>query len=140
MRVYVRLGIGSRIIAVPEEEEPANKNKKKCQCARPWLKERFEERAHLKLCIARHHSLQANADTFYDSQEHGTADCVVAGRLEASADGQRAAGEEAGDNGIIGILLFADALDSAVICGKQSTPDACAGSVSQSISQSVHAQ
>lgn len=79
---------------------------------------------HLELGGAGEHLAEADTDTFDDGEQDGAADGAVAGSLVATSDGERATGEEAGDDGVVGILLLADALDGAVKGGEETTPDA----------------
>lgn len=79
---------------------------------------------HLKFRGASHHLGETNADTFDDGEQHGTADGVVSGSLEATSEGEGTADEETGDDGVVRVLLLADALDGAVKGREETTPDA----------------
>jgi hypothetical protein len=77
----------------------------------------------LQLCAARHHPLQTDTDTLDDRQQYRAADGIVPCRLETSSNREGTAGEEAGDDGIVWVLLLAYALDGAVKCREQAAPD-----------------
>lgn len=81
------------------------------------------ESSYLQLGAAGQHSLESNTDTLDDSQEDGTTDGTVSRSLVTATDGQGATREEAGDDGVVGVLLLADALDGAVECREETTPD-----------------
>lgn len=77
----------------------------------------------LELGRTSHHLAEADTDTLDDGQQDGTADGTVTSSLVATTDGQRAAGEETGNDGVPGVLLLADALDGAVKRREETTPD-----------------
>lgn len=77
--------------------------------------------SYLQLCVIGHHSLETNTDTLNDSQEDGAHDGGVTGSLDTTTDGQRATSEETSDNGVPGILLLANTLDSTVVGREQTT-------------------
>ena len=79
---------------------------------------------HLELGAARQHLGEGDADALDDGEEDGAANGVVARGLEAASKRERAAGEEAGNDGVVGVLLLADALYGAVECREQAAPDA----------------
>jgi hypothetical protein len=81
-------------------------------------------RGHLQLGVLGHHPLETDSDTLDDGQQDGAADGAVADGFGASTHGERATGEETGDDGVPGILLFANALDGAVECAEHAAPDA----------------
>lgn len=78
--------------------------------------------AYLQLGAAGHHLGEGNTDTLNDSQQNSTTNGTISGSLVASSNGQRATGKETCDNGVVWILLLADALDGAVKGGEQATP------------------
>lgn len=78
---------------------------------------------YLLLRATSHHLAKGDTDTLNDGQQHSAANGAIARRLVATAHGQRAARQETGRNGIPGILLLADALDRAVECAEETTPD-----------------
>lgn len=85
---------------------------------------RRREVTNIQLGAPCHHLLEGNADALDDGQQHRAANGAVARRLVAAADGQRAAREEARNDGVVGVLLPAHALDRAVKCREQATPHA----------------
>jgi hypothetical protein len=81
-------------------------------------------RGHLQLGVLGHHPLEPDSDALDDGQQDCAADGAVADGFGASAHGERATSEEAGDDCVPGVLLFADALDGAVECAEHAAPDA----------------
>lgn len=79
---------------------------------------------HLELGGARQHLGEADTDTLNDGEQDSAADGAVTGSLVAASDGEGAAGEETGNNGIVRVLLLADALDGAVKGREEAAPDA----------------
>lgn len=77
----------------------------------------------LKLGRPGHHLAEADTDTLDDGQQDSATDGAVAGSLVTTTDGQRATGEEAGNDGVPGVLLLADALDGAVKRREETAPD-----------------
>lgn len=79
---------------------------------------------YLQLGAARHHLLETNANTFYDGQKNRAADGAVPRRLVAASDGECAARQESGDDGIVGVFLSSNTLDSAIEGGEETAEDA----------------
>jgi hypothetical protein len=78
----------------------------------------------LQLCGARKHLLEPDTNTLDDGEQDGAADGTVPRRLVSASNRQRAACEKPSDNRVVRIFLFPDALDCAVECAEQTTPDA----------------
>jgi len=70
------------------------------------LLNRRRRRRHIKPCVLRHHALEPDAHALDDGEQDGAADGAVTDRLCAAADGQGAAGEEAGDDSVPGVFLL----------------------------------
>lgn len=80
--------------------------------------------AYLQFCAARHHLAEGNADPLNDCQQHRTSNRAIPCSLVASPDGQGATGEEASNDGVVGVLLLAHAFDGAVEGREQAAPHA----------------
>ena len=81
-------------------------------------------RGQVELGVVGHHAVEADGNALDDGEQDGTRYRAVAHRLVASADGERAAGEETRDDGVPRVLLLPYALDRAVVCVEQPSPDA----------------
>ena len=79
---------------------------------------------HLQLGVLGHHPLETDSDTLDDGEQDCAADGAVADGFGTSTNGERTTSEETGDDGVPGILLFANALDGAVECAEHAAPDA----------------
>ena len=78
---------------------------------------------HLQLGVLGHHPLETDSDTLDDGEQDCAADGAVADGFGTSTNGERTTSEETGDDGVPGILLFANALDGAVECAEHAAPD-----------------
>ena len=79
---------------------------------------------HLQLGVLGHHPLETDSDTLDDGEQDCAADGAVADGFGTSTNGERTTSEETGDDGVPGMLLFANALDGAVECAEHAAPDA----------------
>ena len=79
---------------------------------------------YFQLGRAREHLGEPDTNTLDNREEDSAADGTVSRGLVASSDGKGTTGEEAGDDSIIGILLLANTLHSAVEGREETTPDA----------------
>lgn len=79
---------------------------------------------YLQLGAACQHLLECNAHALDDSQQDGTANGTIPRSLITSSYGQTTTGEEAGDDGIVWVLLLPDAFHGAVKRAEQATPNA----------------
>lgn len=62
---------------------------------------------YIEAGVLGHHTLETDTDTLDDGEEDGATDGTVTDGLCASTDGESTAGEEACDDGVPGIFLFA---------------------------------
>lgn len=83
----------------------------------------FFASTYLQLGATSHHLGEGNAHTLDDGQQHCATNSTIPRRLVTSSDSQGATCEKTGDDGIVWILLLADALDGAVKGREQTTPD-----------------
>lgn len=79
---------------------------------------------HFELCATRQHLLEANADALNHREEHGAADGAVPRRAKTTPYCQRPTSQKPRCNGVEGIFLPPYALDCAVKCAEETTPDA----------------
>lgn len=79
---------------------------------------------NLQLGRAGEHLGETDTDALDDGEQDGTADGTVSRGLVASSDRESTASEETSDDGVVGILLLAHALDGAVESREQTAPDA----------------
>lgn len=84
----------------------------------------YESMTYLQLGAPRQHPLKGDANPLNNGQQDGAANGTVPCGFVTPSNSQRATGEEAGDDGIVGVLLLSDALDGAVEGGEETTPDA----------------
>ena len=79
---------------------------------------------HFELRRSRQHLGETDTDTLNDGKQNGTANGTVARGLVATSDGESTTSEETGNDGVVGVLLLADALYGAVKGREEATPDA----------------
>ncbi|CAF3465695.1 unnamed protein product [Fusarium graminearum] len=69
------------------------------------------------------HFGETDTDTLDDGEKNGTTDGTVPCSLVTTSNGERTAGEEAGNDGVVRVLLLAHALNGAVECREKTTPN-----------------
>lgn len=67
--------------------------------------------------------MNANAHTFDDGKEDGAHDGAIPRSLVASSRGKGSSGEESGNDGVVWILLLANAFDGAIKSAEHAAPD-----------------
>lgn len=69
---------------------------------------------HLKLRRSGQHLGETDTDTLDYGEQNGAANGTVARSLVTTSDGESTTSEETGNDGVVGVLLLADALYGAV--------------------------
>lgn len=81
-------------------------------------------KTHLEPSVPRKVLPDTDTDALDDGQQDRAADGAVPHGLVPATHGERATGEEAGDDGVVGVLLAPDTLDGAVERREEAAPDA----------------
>ena len=81
-------------------------------------------RGQVELGVVGHHAVEADGHALDDGEQDGARDGAVAHGFVTASYGERSTGEEAGDDGVPRVLLLPYALDGAVVCVEQPSPDA----------------
>lgn len=82
---------------------PSSRSREHLPAADRWRIRR--RRGQLELRVLGHHALEADADALDDGDEDCTPDRTVAHLAQAAADGEGAAGKEAGDDRVPGVFF-----------------------------------
>lgn len=110
------------VAAIEEDSSQQSGDWTRPKARKGWRERIWRRATYFKLGAARHHLGKGNTDTFDNGQQNGTANGTVPGGLVPTSNGQRATSEETRNDGIVWILLLADALDGTVKRREQATP------------------